>query len=557
MGLADPSSFEQVFDFLLQRTFINSRDELFGRISNPPTLLTKALDAGRAYRLRETLEQLGAIVELQERRMKDRGSAKKMVKEGEQLPQEQAASGSKRSGRGYVVLFLFSVAAVLYMVYQHGINGEGDSVSMTVQKIASRFPEPISKNTDDTHAAAREESASLSGSADPKGVGLNNEGVALMDEERFAEAVQVFEKALALIPGDGTILKNLHRAWLHLGYQELDNQNFEKSILALEQAVKILDDSPDAYKAMGMAALELGDEEGAELFFKSYLDRVSDDPAVARILGEMLYKQNRLEDGIRYLRAYLQANPGDVRVQNLLAKAGREAVVEEDFDAQVGRHFDVRYDGLENMDSGYLVVGLLEDAYQRIGAQLNYYPTERLTTILYSDEDFRIVTQTPDWARGIYDGKIRLPIGGLREKSEMLERVVAHEYTHALVHQMTGGRIPTWLNEGLAQYFEGEPNQGHGRNAGYIHSTQDFISLRNLENSFLRMDANTASIAYTQSYTVVEQIVEEHGIYAVQKLLAELAGGADVEASLIAAVGLDYAGLQEEWLSYLARNYQQ
>ncbi|MDX1762871.1 MAG: peptidase MA family metallohydrolase, partial [bacterium] len=157
--------------------------------------------------------------------------------------------------------------------------------------------------------------------------------------------------------------------------------------------------------------------------------------------------------------------------------------------------------------------------------------------------------------RGIYDGKIRLPIGGLREKNDLLDRVVTHEYTHAVLHQMTGGRIPTWLNEGLAQYFEGEADGNHARNAAYIQKTQDYIPLPNLEGSFLRMDANTASVAYTQSYTLVEQIIENHGIYAIQKLLSDLGDGAEMDEALTAAVGMDYAGLEEAWLKYLANNY--
>ena len=71
----------------------------------------------------------------------------------------------------------------------------------------------------------------------------------------------------------------------------------------------------------------------------------------------------------------------------------------------------------------------------------------------------------------------------------------------------------------------------------------------------MSLDADTAAMAYTQSYTMVDLIIQENGIYAIQKLLTELGDGADVESALINSVGEDYPALQGRWLKYLARNY--
>ncbi|MDX1764836.1 MAG: tetratricopeptide repeat protein, partial [bacterium] len=389
MGMSDPASFDHILEFLKARTFIESPDELMARLSNSPTLVTKAVEPRRARRLRESLERLGGIVEIRERRMTDRGSAKKVVRDGKTESPSPPQEAGKKGSMVYLGLFLLSLAAVGYLGYRQNVNGDGDTVRVAVRKIASQFPGNLGKRKGSPPALPTAEQVATVDEASTEGAALNNQGVAFMNEGRFEDAVRVFEEALFHIPDDSTILKNLHQGWLQLGYHELKEGNFEKAILALDQATKILDESPDAYKAMGMAALELGDETRAEQYFRQYIEREPDDPAVAKILGELLYKQNKLEEGIRYLKLYSESNPDDLQVKALVDKAGREAAVEEDFEAKTGRHFDVRYDGVENMDSGYLVVGLLEDAYQRIGAQLNYYPAERLTTILYSDEDFR------------------------------------------------------------------------------------------------------------------------------------------------------------------------
>ena len=31
--------------------------------------------------------------------------------------------------------------------------------------------------------------------------------------------------------------------------------------------------------------------------------------------------------------------------------------------------------------------------------------------------------------------------------------IIFHEFTHVLIAELTGGNIPTWLNEGLATYY--------------------------------------------------------------------------------------------------------
>ncbi len=556
MGFSDPYSCDPVIDYLMQRSFWSSREELIPRISQLPALLAKDMASDRAVLLRKRLEEMGAIIELRERRMADRGIAKKIGGENdrESSPSPIPDTGM-RGGKGYLVLSLFFLTVGAYLFYHHGLGQGGKAV----QKVFQRFRAPSGANPEKVRIRSSKAPAvanvQASPGKDPQGVRLNNQGVSLLKEERYPEAIRLFQKALERMPEDSTILLNLHRAWLQVGYRALDDKDYEGAILALEKAVSVLDQSPEAYKVMGMAALKVPDESRAERYFRLYLDRVPDDPEVARILGELLYKQNRLEEGIAFLKIYLAANPSDIRIRKILEKAGREARAEKDFEWHEGKHFDVHFNGLQDTEAGYLVSELLEDAYRKIGAELNYYPPERMITILYSDEDFRNVTRSPDWAGGLYDGKIRIPIGGIKDRTSVLERVVMHEYAHALIHQMTGGRCPAWLNEGIAQYFEGASEEERAGTVVALLKTKNLIPFRELENSFLGMAADAATVAYAESLSVVDWMVEEHGIYTVQKLLAELGQGADIHSALERALGLDYSTLQDEWMSYLEKKY--
>ena len=53
-----------------------------------------------------------------------------------------------------------------------------------------------------------------------------------------------------------------------------------------------------------------------------------------------------------------------------------------------------------------------------------------------------------------YDGRIRVPLGGALEQREELDRVLSHEFVHAVVAMLGGRTVPAWVNEGLATVLE-------------------------------------------------------------------------------------------------------
>src|SRR5438094_2112162 len=107
------------------------------------------------------------------------------------------------------------------------------------------------------------------------------------------------------------------------------------------------------------------------------------------------------------------------------------------------------------------------------------------TTAIYTlslHDALPIYAQAPDWAQGLFDGKIRLPVEGAMRDGTALDRVLRHEYTHALVHDRTRGRAPTWLSEGLAIACEGRDTDNERQN---VHTTYHLIHIHALHSSFL------------------------------------------------------------------------
>ncbi len=217
-----------------------------------------------------------------------------------------------------------------------------------------------------------------------------------------------------------------------------------------------------------------------------------------------------------------------------------------------GGHFRVTYFGPENAVAGHLMSLVLEEAYVKVGADLLFWPSDRLGAELYSQKDFFDITRSPSWVGAIYDGKIKMPAGGINERTGELERVLFHEYTHALVYRLSKGRAPAWLNEGLAQYEEGSKRPGFARRAKALVREGD-MALSSIEGSFLNMPPDMAEKAYTLSLSVTGYIIDEFGFSSLKKILTGLGEGLDLDSALRASIFLSYEALEESWRDWAAR----
>ena len=230
-----------------------------------------------------------------------------------------------------------------------------------------------------------------------------------------------------------------------------------------------------------------------------------------------------------------------------------EYVTENDFRSKEGSHFIVKYDAGENALLGNLVSILLEEAYMRVGYDFGHYPEDRIEAVLYTKDQFRDITKSPSWAGAIYDGRIKIPVGGITERTDMLEGVLFHEYSHAVVHRVAKGKAPMWLNEGFAQYVEGK--RIDSRQEAFLKDIigENRFSLRNLEGSFMRLSANEARKAYLLSLSAVEYIITEFGSFSAISMLEALGSGESLDSAVSSALYLSYEELIDNWLGSIRR----
>lgn len=129
------------------------------------------------------------------------------------------------------------------------------------------------------------------------------------------------------------------------------------------------------------------------------------------------------------------------------------------------------------------------------------YPAGPIETVLYPKEEFnKLVGFGPSWAKGVFDGKIRLPIA--KDDNPQLLAIFRHELTHALLWEAFAGKpIPGWFNEGLAQLLECP--KGCEVDVRSFAGRQAFLPIEDFLGSFVELPAAKARTVYIQSLFMV------------------------------------------------------
>ncbi len=134
--------------------------------------------------------------------------------------------------------------------------------------------------------------------------------------------------------------------------------------------------------------------------------------------------------------------------------------------------------------------------------------------------------------------------------------MLKHELAHSFINQLSAGRCPQWLNEGIAQAVEPKVLPSGSRLAE-LYRTQHEIPLNALEAGFMRFSPMEATVAYEESLAAVQYIIDTYGMSDVQRVLKRLGEGSSTEAALRAVIHSDYGQLEEEVGKYLAGKYGQ
>lgn len=264
--------------------------------------------------------------------------------------------------------------------------------------------------------------------------------------------------------------------------------------------------------------------------------------SATQLLGEIDYAQGDIEGAIaRYEQALPYAAHLAEAMQKQLDVWRKEASVHRKLSRASTGRFSISFDGRSNDALATHAIGVLDRAFQRIAGQLGAYPPDRIQVILYTERQFRDITHGPEWAVGLFDGKIRIPTQGAAQNWERFDQVLIHELGHAMIAGLAPQGVPAWLHEGLANYFEPEDV---GQALARAHARDAVIPLSQLQEGFGRFGVAQARAAYDQSLVAADLLARSLGT-RMSAILRALGRGQTFNEAMSAA-GLRASEFEEQ-----------
>lgn len=264
------------------------------------------------------------------------------------------------------------------------------------------------------------------------------------------------------------------------------------------------------------------------------------------LIGDLEYQDQRLDRARLAWTKAKQFTPSTRKIDARLAKLETEAAVESKLDRGGNAHFDLRYQKQLSSDAAQELTDRLMKARMEIGRQFKFWPDRRIVVLIYTPEGYKQVRRGPEWSIGAYDGKIRVPY-----PQEELKATLVHEFTHALVHDLTGNRCPRWLNEGLAEYQESKVAPTSIDLLRLAVRLDRLLPINQLDVALRRSDAQTAMLAYQQSYSLVTYLAEKYQFFRLKLVLQHLGSGEPLDVALKREFFISSEQLERDWKEWV------
>lgn len=191
------------------------------------------------------------------------------------------------------------------------------------------------------------------------------------------------------------------------------------------------------------------------------------------------------------------------------------------------------------------------NAMERLKADTGMEASGTIDLYLYANtKDMRdALLYEPTWAGAMAFPDHNKVVVGISENLEWTKRTEAHELTHVLTGNYTFTCLqmtPTWLEEGLAVYGEGNPDAETQESFETARKSNSLLSFRVLSAGFAE-ESEQASLSYSQSFYMVNYLIETYGREKINRLLKVLSQGTVLDDALMEVYGFDLLGFEKEW----------
>jgi len=198
------------------------------------------------------------------------------------------------------------------------------------------------------------------------------------------------------------------------------------------------------------------------------------------------------------------------------------------------------------------LMGACQQGLARLTRDLGTNPQNSIKIYVYaSARDLQEAMIFPqEWTGGAAFTEFGIiAIGISPDKIDWGKGALVHELTHLVVHQATFspyGRLPTWLDEGLAMYNQGDLDPYFRAWLDKAISEDRLISVRSLCSPF-SAETEKACLSYAESYSLVEYLLHNYGGNKTLNLLTLFKQGNTYDEALTKVYGFNVDGLDARW----------
>lgn len=356
-----------------------------------------------------------------------------------------------------------------------------------------------------------------------------------------------------------------------LAEHQIDCENYDAATKLLDRILKVNPWHPEAWAYRALLAHLSDDWDEFKTCWKNALKFRPTNPLVDHLIGKKLSQKYRFAEGAKYQRGALKLDPdylpAKVQLAQDLLRLGDEEngwLLADEVHARDAYNvhaynlanlrdniakfktlsadgFVVRMEPFEADIYGQSVLGLLSEAKKKLCKKYGVKLEKSVTVELFpNQQDFAVRTfgmPGGDGFLGVCFGNVITANSPKLENVHNWKSMLWHEFCHVVTLNMTNNKMPRWLSEGISVYEERQRDAAWGQ-----RMTPEFRKMilegeltpvGSLSTSFLNPATPMhLQFAYYESSLVVEFIVERYGLESLKSILADLAGGGEINKAI-------------------------
>ncbi|MEN6333679.1 MAG: tetratricopeptide repeat protein [Phycisphaerales bacterium] len=361
-----------------------------------------------------------------------------------------------------------------------------------------------------------------------------------------------------------------------LAEHQIDSEDYQGAEKSLARVLAVNPWHPQAWAYRAVLAHLGSDPNTAESCRSNGLKFWPTNPEVDYLIGRKLSQNYRFPEGAAFQRRAIKADPtyqpARIQLAQDLLRLGDErqgwALADEvnkkdpyNVEAYNLVHLrdtltgfrSISEDGLvlkmENHEAdvyGDQVMALLRQAKAELCKKYGLEPNSPITVELFpNQQDFAVRTfgmPGGDGFLGVCFGDVVTATSPQLQRHANWQATLWHEFTHVVTLNLTNNRMPRWLSEGISVYEESQrdPTWGQKMIPQYRRMilTGEMTPVGKLSTAFMSPPSPLhLQFAYYESSLVVEFLAEKHGFESIKAILADLARGEEINATLVKHAG--------------------